>query len=75
MPKGRGRSIILRAFFDNDEAGRRTLDTFIKAGFQMEDMSVHYARISMSFMSAASVAYGSNENKHKSQPNHPTPSN
>ena len=42
MPKGRGRSIILRAFFDNDEAGRRTLGTFIEAGFQMKDMSVHY---------------------------------
>ena len=32
----------LRAYLDNDGAGRRTLDTFIEAGFQMEDMSVHY---------------------------------
>ena len=40
--EGRGGSIILRAFLDNDEAGRRTLSTFIEAEFQMEDMSVHY---------------------------------
>ena len=33
---------VLRAFLDNDDAGRRTLSTFIEAGFQMEDMSVHY---------------------------------
>ena len=33
---------VLRAFLDNDEAGRRTLGTFIDAGFQVEDMSVHY---------------------------------
>ena len=32
----------LRAFLDNDEAGRRTLGTFIEAGFLVEDMSVHY---------------------------------
>ena len=32
----------LRAFLDNDEAGRRTLGTFIGAGFLVEDMSVHY---------------------------------
>ena len=32
----------LRAFLDNDDAGRRTLSTFIEAEFQMEDMSVHY---------------------------------
>jgi len=32
----------LRAFLDNDDAGRRTLSTFIEAGFQVEDMSVHY---------------------------------
>ena len=32
----------LRAFLDNDEAGRRTLGTFIEAGFQVKDMSVHY---------------------------------
>ena len=40
--KGRGGSIILRAFLDNDDAGRRTLGTFVEAGFQVEDMSVHY---------------------------------
>ena len=34
--------MALRAFLDNDEAGRRTLDTFIEVGFQMEDMSIHY---------------------------------
>ena len=32
----------LRAFLDNDDAGRRTLSAFIEAGFQVEDMSVHY---------------------------------
>ena len=32
----------LRAFLDNDEAGRRTLSAFIEAGFQVEDMSIHY---------------------------------
>ena len=32
----------LRAFLDNDDAGRRTLSTFIEAGFQVEDMSIHY---------------------------------
>ena len=32
----------LRAFLDNDDAGRRTLGTFIEAGFQVKDMSVHY---------------------------------
>ena len=32
----------LRAFLDNDDAGRRTLSAFIDAGFQVEDMSVHY---------------------------------
>ena len=36
------RITFLRAFLDNDEAGRRTLGTFIEAGFQMKDMSVHY---------------------------------
>ena len=40
--EGRGGSIILRAFLDNDEAGRRTLSTFIEAGFLVEDMSMHY---------------------------------
>ena len=32
----------LRAFLDNDDAGRRTLSTFIEAGFLVEDMSMHY---------------------------------
>ena len=32
----------LRAFLDNDDAGKRTLSAFIDAGFQVEDMSVHY---------------------------------
>ena len=32
----------LRAFLYNDDAGRRTLSMFIEAGFQVEDMSVHY---------------------------------
>ncbi|ETK03990.1 toprim-like protein, partial [Tannerella sp. oral taxon BU063 isolate Cell 5] len=32
----------LRAFLDNDEAGRRTLGTFIGAGFQVDDMSIYY---------------------------------
>ena len=36
------RITALRAFLDNDEAGRRTLSAFIEAGFQVEDMSVHY---------------------------------
>ena len=36
------RITALRAFLDNDDAGRRTLNTFIDAGFQVEDMSVHY---------------------------------
>ena len=40
--EGRGGSIILRAFLDNDDAGRRTLGTFIEAGFLVEDMSMHY---------------------------------
>ncbi|ETK05457.1 toprim-like protein, partial [Tannerella sp. oral taxon BU063 isolate Cell 5] len=33
---------VLRAFLDNDDAGKRTLSAFIDAGFQVEDMSVHY---------------------------------
>ena len=33
---------VLRAFLDNDDAGRRTLGTFIEAGFLVEDMAVHY---------------------------------
>ena len=32
----------LRAFLDNDDAGKRTLSAVIDAGFQVEDMSVHY---------------------------------
>ena len=34
--------MALRAFLDNDDAERRTLSMFIEAGFQMEDMSIHY---------------------------------
>jgi len=32
----------IRAFLDNDDAGRRATNDFIKAGFKVEDMSVHY---------------------------------
>ena len=32
----------IRAFLDNDEAGHRTTEDFVKAGFKVEDMSVHY---------------------------------
>ncbi len=32
----------IRAFLDNDEAGRRATDDFIRAGFKVEDMSVYY---------------------------------
>ena len=32
----------IRAFLDNDEAGRRTVQDFIKAGFHVEDMNIHY---------------------------------
>lgn len=32
----------IRTFLDNDDAGRRTTNDFIKAGFKVEDMSVHY---------------------------------
>lgn len=32
----------IRTFFDNDEAGRRTTEDLVKAGFKVEDMSVHY---------------------------------
>ncbi|MBF1479745.1 MAG: toprim domain-containing protein [Prevotella pallens] len=32
----------IRAFLDNDEAGRRTVQYFIKAGFHVEDMNIHY---------------------------------
>ncbi|WP_244400490.1 toprim domain-containing protein [Porphyromonas somerae] len=32
----------IRTFFDNDEAGRRATADFVKAGFKVENMSVHY---------------------------------
>ena len=32
----------IRTFLDNDEAGRRTVQDFIKAGFHIEDMNIHY---------------------------------
>ena len=32
----------IRAFLDNDEAGRGATGDFVKAGFKVEDMSVHY---------------------------------
>ena len=32
----------IRAFLDNDDAGRRAVQEFVKAGFKVEDMSVHY---------------------------------
>ena len=32
----------IRAFLDNDEAGRSTVQDFIKAGFHVEDMNIHY---------------------------------
>lgn len=32
----------IRAFLDNDEAGRRTVQDFIKAGFHVEDINIHY---------------------------------
>ena len=32
----------IRAFLDNDEAGWRTVQDFIKAGFHVEDMNIHY---------------------------------
>ena len=31
----------IRAFLDNDEAGRRAVQDFIKAGFHVEDMNIH----------------------------------
>ena len=34
--------IHIRAFLDNDEAGRRAVQDFIKAGFHVEDMNIHY---------------------------------
>lgn len=32
----------IRAFLDNDEAGRRAVQDFIKAGFHVEDLNIHY---------------------------------
>ncbi len=32
----------IRAFLDNDDAGRRTVQEFVRAGFKVEDMTVHY---------------------------------
>ena len=32
----------IRAFLDNDDAGRRATNDFIRAGFKVEDMSIHY---------------------------------
>ena len=32
----------IRAFLDNDDAGKRATNYFIRAGFKVEDMSVHY---------------------------------
>lgn len=32
----------IRAFLDNDEAGQRAVQDFIKAGFHVEDMNIHY---------------------------------
>ena len=32
----------IRAFLDNDDAGKRATNDFIRAGFRVEDMSVHY---------------------------------
>ena len=32
----------IRTFLDNDDAGRRTVQEFVKVGFKVEDMSVHY---------------------------------
>ena len=32
----------IRTFLDNDEAGRRTVQDFIKSGFHVEDMNIHY---------------------------------
>ena len=32
----------IRTFLDNDEAGRRAMEDFVKVGFKVEDMSVHY---------------------------------
>ena len=32
----------IRAFLDNDEAGQMAVQDFIKAGFHVEDMNIHY---------------------------------
>ena len=32
----------IRAFLDNDDAGRRTVQEFVRAGFKVEDRSVYY---------------------------------
>ncbi|MBW4735059.1 toprim domain-containing protein [Prevotella melaninogenica] len=32
----------IRTFLDNDEAGRRAVQDFIKAGFHVENMNIHY---------------------------------
>ena len=32
----------IRAFLDNDDAGKRATNDFIRAGFKVEEMSVHY---------------------------------
>ena len=32
----------IRAFLDNDDAGRRAVQDFIKAGFHVEDMNIHF---------------------------------
>ena len=32
----------IRAFLDNDDAGRKAVQEFVNAGFKVEDMSVHY---------------------------------
>ena len=32
----------IRAFLDNDEAGRKAVQDFIKAGFHVEGMNIHY---------------------------------
>ena len=32
----------IRTFLDNDEAGRRAVQDFIKAGFHVEDINIHY---------------------------------
>ena len=34
----------IRAFLDNDDAGRKATNDFIRAGFKVEGMSVHYGR-------------------------------